>query len=505
MIENKISYPGYFNNKKPYAPKIEFNEDKWAVTMICNSNSSSISFSNHAQLVIEGVKDEGKPFKKIIHLTGLTSKQEGVDVAFAGSRHCGGMKRIGKVKTHDVTDKEIDYTHKSKTWVRSSEKVAEMLSEVEKEEVTPEENPRPFYILGRQSKFAGKVDTFTITDPLTKLLSTNDDRLFKKIYERAQKCRDGTFPGIDRLDDPYFYPLQDDNRNDGGFDISKKTVSKVRDWWIYKNQISNERSLEVINLFAETSTPEEREQLVINAVRTEKNFFNDVKNEIEKTLEKYNNYILYYFNKSLQKIVENNQKMEKELLEKINELKLNFEKNALQECRRLIKHIYEYTDLKSLSPDNCFTWSCEKLSKIGVKIPTNGLEKIVSATKLYLDPVKQPKNSKATIALLVANIIIGIPLPPLLFFAVPLTATIISQKKSEKNDRRYNAFSEVDESNLKEHSPRKKNEDAFIDLDNEPKFAPTKEKTITIQPTPKKNVNKIVRTEKDIEIFEDDE
>lgn len=380
-----MSIFSYFNATIPVT------KESWSVTMICDSKTSSISLSNHAQLVIEGIKNNGALFRQIIHLTGQTSMQPEVPVAFIGSGHVLGMRRMGQVRIHDVTNKEIHYTHKSVTWVRKSTKVAKMLKAAEIEMENPALNPIPFFICGKGAEWTSKLDTFKISCPFVNFLANSDMKIFIKFYERVQKIVNGTSSGIERLNDPYFYPLEDDN--EGGYDIAQKATATI---WnkSFKKQVSKERSLEVAALLSKASSEHAIEKLILNASEKEKPFFIGANEQIKKDLMQCQKKISSYFNRYYQKLVQTSSAMPEEIQLRVETLSKEFDCNPLNACQQLMLAIYKHVTQVSLQPHSCFTWACEKLVIIKAFMPTIGIESIVSITKLYLKPVKQSRFTK---------------------------------------------------------------------------------------------------------------
>lgn len=404
---SSMPYASYFDDN------VFINRDNWAVTMICNSESSGqqVSFfgNNHAMLVVESIKKSGELFRQIIHLTGPASVQQPNEVMFLGSYCYVGMLRIGKVLLSSKNITNVSYTHKSETWLRSAEKVRIMRRDAKKERDHPSEFPRPFSIFGNRSVFTSHLETFKITDPLVNALANSDKKLFLRLYDRTQKCRDGLSPGIERLKEPYFNPLIDPypysyrSHGDGGYNIVQSVAWHVWDQgginenqnlidrvllkqnFCWRSHISDKRFSEIADLFKKTISSEEREQLIQDAPENEKRFFITVRDRFEKSIKSYNDYIRGYFNKAAQKILRKYPQLE----DRVHNLQSYCEEDAISTCNQLLMTIYEHSDLCRMKPDSCFTWACEKLKLIDVEIANKGIEFIISPTKMYLSPVNK--------------------------------------------------------------------------------------------------------------------
>lgn len=418
MIVNH-EHSSYFN------PSIVITQQNWATTLICNSTRSRrqtpLSGSSHAVIVIEGVKESGKYFRKIVHLTGPDSTNETNTTVFRGSCCSMGMQRIGEVKISDITDKpNVFHTHKSPTWLRSAEKVRDLLHRAELEKNRPFEFPRPFSIFGNRSIFSNDLETFKITDPLIAAIANCDKKLFLKLYDRVKKCRDGAEPGITRLNENYFYPLEDEyphycgpGHPDGGYNIVTSVINNLWNDYVrpltfgekviyeferppqWRSRISDNRVVEIMELFKEAQTSEERDRLIEHAPQLEKDFFTLAKERIERMLRLKKEElldtgtILWWdgYGKRVNNLVTKIILKHSELEERVTNFKRAFNESPISSCCHLLLTIYNSTDLCILTPDSCFTWAREKLRLIDVEIEDTGMESCISPTKCYLTSV----------------------------------------------------------------------------------------------------------------------
>lgn len=91
----------------------------------------------HAEILTETVKD-GRKYKMKIHFTGIVSGS----VSGKGVYHTG----VGKVKVKKI-DCPLEYATKSETWLISSDKIENLISEAKRQE----KYDHNFSILGNQS------------------------------------------------------------------------------------------------------------------------------------------------------------------------------------------------------------------------------------------------------------------------------------------------------------------------------------------------------------------
>jgi len=402
-----MAFPSYFD------PTVTVDRNNWAITMICNSERSgkqvSSSGSNHAILAIEKVKKNGELYRQLLHLTGPSSTRAPNEVIFQGSYCYVGMLRVGEVKLSKRHLTEVSYTHKSETWVRSAEKVRIIKKQAKQEKNNPSQYPRAFSIFGNKSFFTKDLETFKITDPLIAAFANCDKKLFLWLYDRAQKCRDGIPPGIERLKDRYFNPLCDEypycyeGRGDGGYNIARREVWSVWDRgrttenqgpidWIlgrenfcWRFHIRDKRFSEIAELFAKSESPQAREELIQNAPEKEKKFFIEIRDSLEERIKWHKDYVREYFEKAAKKI----SSQYPQLKERVKSLLSDCEKDAFSACNKMLMTIYEHSDLCRLKPDSCFTWAREKLALADIKMEDKSIECFVSPTRMYLEPVKK--------------------------------------------------------------------------------------------------------------------
>lgn len=408
------SYKSYFNSN------LEINREIWATTLVCNSTSScggkpSSSGNNHAMIIVEGVKDSGEYFRKRVHLLGPASTDEKNPVAFRGSKCCMGMQRIGRVEIEDRTHRTTEHhTHKSQTWLRSAEKVQNLMRQAELERDKPSEFPRPFSILGNKSVLTSDLETFKITDPLVAAIADCNKEIFLKLYDRVKKCRDGV--GIERLNERYFYPMNHLYRDDdGGYNIARHATWCVWDEnrvhlpslleffmledppFCWRSRISGDRMCEIADLFKSTETSEDRERLIEEAPQQEKEFFVSVKKKFEDMLRWHQHGLTNTrtflgwkgYGKRVNDLCAKIIFKYPELEERVTAFMHEFGESPISTCCQLLLTIFNSTDLCVLTPDSCFTWAREKLTLIDVEMPSMGIDSCVSLTKCYLTPIKR--------------------------------------------------------------------------------------------------------------------
>lgn len=407
-----MTYASYFN------PDILITRDYWAITMICNSESSGrpaiSSGGSHAMLVLEKVKKTGEFFRQVIHLVGPGAHKEPKNgVAFLGCPFYAIHNRVGDVLflKDGKHIQDARYTHKSETWLRAADKVRVMRREAKLERDNPTIYPRPFSIFGDRSVLTKDLETFKITDPFIAAFAYCDKLLFLKFFDRVQKCRDGLSPGIERLHERYFNPLEDNDlyacgdHADGGYNVAKvstfavwkswqrvgNVVDNIGNWFgpeflgrernlRLRNNISEERAVEIANLFAHSETPQNREKLIQSAPDHEKKFFVTVKARFEQQLKDLNAYILSDFKSVKLKIVSTYPALN----ERVQDFMNVCEKDALRACRQIMWLIHEHASLCRITPDSCFTWAREKLLLVDVELTDVGTERLLSPTKMYL-------------------------------------------------------------------------------------------------------------------------
>ncbi len=148
--ENRNTPVLVFNPNLVFKPNSKLNnllsidQNNWATTLICAVNS------NHAELVIEGVDENNNYFMKLAHFIGKYSANSG---QLDKNSYCG-FNGLGEVKLSTIQPGSLRYDGKTQTWLKLKNKVEAMLKEIEKEQDMPNQNPRQFNILGRDSIFA---------------------------------------------------------------------------------------------------------------------------------------------------------------------------------------------------------------------------------------------------------------------------------------------------------------------------------------------------------------
>jgi len=397
------TYPSLLNSN------IYIYRDNWAVTMICNSQSSNrpatSSFGdNHAMLAIEGVKKSGEVFRQFVHLMGPLSTQEQRGV-FIGSSCVYTLQRIGAVEIKSNI-KSYRYTHKSETWVRPADQVRLMRREAKQERDRPSEFPRAFSIFGNRSIFSTDLKAFKITDPtVTKIASVNK-ALLKYFYNTAKQCIETYTHTI--FDDPYFFAETGLFIKGCGFNIVNKAIEemsaevtgngKTTIEWKYK--LGAKRIKEIRIAFLETKTTKDRENLIIE---TEKKFDKaqeilgaiDISDKRDKDI-RFQTLLI----QQIDYHTNNCSKLIKKYFDKVSaELDAETTKELLESCngdmlcvyRKVLKLVADHTDLQFLKPDSCFTWAREKLSIVDVALEDVGIEHIISPTKMYLEAVNKDK------------------------------------------------------------------------------------------------------------------
>ena len=401
------TYHSHFNDQ------IVISQDQWAVTMICNSRISILNITNrflgnnHALLMIEGVTKANDVFVKKIHLMGEAEKKEKKEndpnkVVFKGlSGGFSRMERLGRVLIEDRTGEPLHHTHKSETWLRSSDQVQQMIDEAVREKDFPMKYPRPFSILGDKSILTVKLETFEIRDPFINMLANADKSRFEKLYKRVEACRDGDVGGIKRLKDRYFYPLKDADPNyngrgkgNGGISIVGKTFSILWFRYIEKADLSLGNGYSVTmnapirihiqKLFEACKTPKEIDRAIHRFTRYEavRVFLKRGNRWLSAEMAEMSYAILKDFRRWSKKAIVMFPKMKNE----IDAWMVDFEEDGLAACRHFMIRIYKKVTLNPpLEADSCFTWARKKLTIIDVNLEDVGIESVISATKLYID------------------------------------------------------------------------------------------------------------------------
>jgi len=177
------------------------DQNNWATTLI------SAQKGNHAMLCIEGIDRTNRVFVRRAHLLGPYTACEEDNGRVQGSYCYFGFGRIGRVRVEDKTGKEIRYSTKTDTWIRSAAKVSALLTQAKKEEEDPLANPQAFNIFGRKSLFANKVTTFKIESLLLKKIYQYNPNLLMKLYQKGMdksKAVDGLLKCGTVLSNPFY-------------------------------------------------------------------------------------------------------------------------------------------------------------------------------------------------------------------------------------------------------------------------------------------------------------
>lgn len=119
---------------------------RWGVTLISAPRRDTGDFGNHAQIIIEGIKNRAY-FMKLAHLR--RAKEEEVE----------SLLNRGVVRLVDMTGNNIEYSKRTKCFIVKRQKAEEMLTSIKRDEKKP---PR-LNIFGSHSVFAknGEESCFT--------------------------------------------------------------------------------------------------------------------------------------------------------------------------------------------------------------------------------------------------------------------------------------------------------------------------------------------------------
>ena len=415
MIIASTTYNSHFNDE------IVISQNEWGVTLICNSRSSGSNTrfigTNHAEIMIEGVTKTNDVFTHKIHLMGEAEKKEKKPkepkendpnkVVFKGlACSCAGMERVGRVLVEDKTGKRLHHSHKSETWLRPSGQVQKMMDEAVIEKDFPMQNHRPFSILGDRSWFTVNLETFEIRDTFVNMLANSDSRKFEKLYKRVETCKNGSYEGIQRLKQQYFYPLKDFyphmngyGKGDGGFSLVKTTMdilwfrrieepNRPSDVFLKRYEMRGRVRYDVQELFESCTNPEEIDRAIDEYTEFEpvRAMLKQGNRWLTDEINEKNYFILKDFRKWAQKAIAMFPQMKNE----IDAWMVDFEEDALSACRNFMMRIYENSALNPpLEADNCFTWARKKLALIDVQLEDVGIESVISATKLYMNHVSK--------------------------------------------------------------------------------------------------------------------
>jgi len=111
--------------------KSSITEDEWAVTLVNKTDTKgNISYSiNHAQIIVEGIKDK-EYFIKLAH---LTAGKTGCNQQTLEHGCTWVFSTQAEVKTETLAGHRV-YPLRTPTWIRPREKVQIMWSKIELEE-----------------------------------------------------------------------------------------------------------------------------------------------------------------------------------------------------------------------------------------------------------------------------------------------------------------------------------------------------------------------------------
>jgi hypothetical protein len=223
-----LSFPSYFD------ASVLVDRDHSAVTMICDSNRAK----NHALLAVEMIDENQSLTIHFVHLKGLFSHQNPNKGVFQGCCCSTGFRRMGIVEIRDMTGKTIDYTHKSSTWIRSAEKVQDLMRRAELERDNPSEFPRPFSIFGNKSILTSDLDTFKITNPLVAAIANCNKTLFKWLYRTAKETikkypLDERYQHPNNIDNPNFIPWGGILWGENGVDLIDAAIEELKNEYAF--------------------------------------------------------------------------------------------------------------------------------------------------------------------------------------------------------------------------------------------------------------------------------
>lgn len=134
-------------------PKTTITPDSWAVTLICDKKNF------HARLIFEGMttNDSNSYFFQVAELLG----NKGLNSCGWGSWNALNPSNSGNVEISARKPRnkfKIKYRKKSETWVRSRDKVEEVLRGITSEKT----GGVPFHICGNKSIFSKSAEIYEI-------------------------------------------------------------------------------------------------------------------------------------------------------------------------------------------------------------------------------------------------------------------------------------------------------------------------------------------------------
>ncbi|MCH9627400.1 MAG: hypothetical protein S4CHLAM2_10390 [Chlamydiales bacterium] len=386
---------------------VYYNEQQWAVTMVCNRD-------DHAMLIVEGVLDKIQLLKRV-HLLGPYSYSKGKEGPSDPSRGFKvvryhrltplyGFHRIGVARVDNQEGRRVYYTHKSETWIRSAEKVQQLLRQAQAEQANPSEHPRAFCILGRKSKIAPPLTAFEVTDPLVAALGNYQGSLFQQLWsisDALSKKEDSAlsnafyypFGGLENVGYDLLIPFmivvyENDKRGASHYSLTSTfpflSIERPRN---YKEQISKERFDQLVAAVKDIATQSALDAYTRNLSDEEQQFFLEVIERLNKIYAQLTQSDrMNRIKKQVKSVFGVVREQHAELIasERIDALSAAWDADPIRACKELMLHIYASAVLRELPSDNCFTWAREKLTLIDVELPDRPTEALVSKTKLYL-------------------------------------------------------------------------------------------------------------------------
>ncbi len=408
---DNVNFISYFDQN------VFIDEKHSAVTMICVQPRPICGFqrsSNHAQIIVERVH-KGKFQRFIIELLGPSSYAER-NPALNGCSSSALIYSNGAVII--VNDEKhlnkVNYSHKSKTWRCEAAKVEEMLQVAKNQRDNPLEHPKAFSIFGSKSIFTSTASAYQITDPILKKLFLENKSLFVWLYKVAKNTVQKK--GIECFNWTEFIPFNYFFSDECGINVVSEAIIFGKDFEFptgeivylmdsdsgcidipirlnYKNIVGKKTLDHTYYAFAVTKNDVERKKVVERLKETysdcseTQHFIERVAYKINEILEDYTEVIKNYFENT--PIVIDNENISKKMLDECGG-------DYLVLYRKILKMIAEFTDLKSLIPDSCFTWARDLVNTyVGANIEIKDEDKYWAYTKSYLIP-KEIDSHKGT-------------------------------------------------------------------------------------------------------------